>query len=224
MKTKLFSIFILTVVFVKAQTYSISPAKTVTFTAALNNITVNDIYQTNTGSSPITLLWESISATGPASWQYSMCDLGTCYPGLPPGPTAMNTVSVGAQGFLGINVDPGSTPGSAIVKTFVYQQGFKSNGDTLTWYINAGPAAIEEIFGNGTIKIFPNPVVNSLNIDLTNTGATTLIIKDAIGRTVIMKNIEAGNHSLDISDLPKGFYILQIETKDRTLIKRIIKE
>ncbi len=224
MKTKLFSLLLFSSLVIEAQTYSISPAKTVSFTAALNNITINDIYQTNTGSTSITLKWESISAVGPVTWQYSMCDLGTCYPGLPAGPTAMNTVTAGAQGFLGLNVDPGNVSGTAIVKTLVYQNGFRANADTLIWYISTPPVGIKEIFANSGIKVFPNPAINSLNIDVANSEITTAKITDVSGRVFLNISLSEDANQVDISGLAKGFYMLTIETKGEQFFKRIIKE
>ena len=83
--------------------------------------------------------------TVPSGWQYSVCDFGTCYSGIPVGPNTMDTVAVNGQGFLGLNIDPSGVAGSGIVKLYVYQNGFPNSGDTLTWTINASMVGIEEI-------------------------------------------------------------------------------
>jgi hypothetical protein len=224
MKAKLFLLFFLGSLIIKAQTYSISPAKTVSFTAVLNNITIKDIYQVNTGNSTIAIVWEKISIAGTNDWQYSMCDLGTCHSDVPAGPTTMSTVAAGSSGFLGINVDPGNTPGSSVVKVLVYQSGFRPNADTLTWYISTPPVGIEEIFANAGIKIFPNPAINNLNIDIANSDLTNIMITDACGRMILNTSLISGLNSIDVSSLAKGFYMLNIQTKDKQFYKRIIKE
>lgn len=207
-----------------AQTYSISPAKTVTFTAPFSNITISDIYQVNTGSSKIALTWETISINVPAGWGYSMCDLGTCYPGAPTGPTTMDSVPVNGQGFLGLNIDPDVIPGSGVVKVFVYQNGFKSNGDTLTWYVNTPAVSVEEINGNAGIKIFPNPVVSTLTVDLSNHQVKNGTITDVFGRKVMELSLNSGVNKFDLSSLSKGFYMLNLEAGEKQLFKRIIVE
>ena len=224
MKTKLFSILFFGSLILKAQTYSISPAKTVSFTAALNNITINDIYQVNTGNSTIAIVWEKISIVGTNGWQYSMCDLGTCHSDVPAGPTTMAIVPVGANGFLGINVDPGSTPGSSIVKVLVYQNGFRPNADTLTWYISAAAVGIEEISANSNIKIFPNPVINNLNIEISESEIKSAEITDVTGRVILSASLSQGINNINVSDLIKGVYILHLQTKDKHFFKRMIKE
>lgn len=224
MKKILFSIFVLSTCGISAQTYSITPAKTVTFTAMLNNITINDIYQKNTGNTKIQLKWEKVSVNLPASWQFSMCDLGTCYSGIPNGPSTMDSVAVNGQGFLGLNVDPGNTPGSGMVKAFVYQNGFKSNGDTLTWYVKAGVVGIQEISLNDGIHVFPIPASDKLTVNLGYSQAISGSITDALGREILKLNLSSTNNEIDVKALPKGVYVLTIQTADKHLVKRIIKE
>ena len=223
MKTKLFFIFALGAFVIKAQTYSITPAKTMTVNAPNSIVTIFDIYQKNTSASKIVLKWEKVLINLPATWQYSMCDLGTCYPGIPAGPNTMDTVPGNGQGFLGLNIDPGTVGGSGIVKVFVYQNGFRSNGDTLTWYINAAAVGIEEITANSAIKIYPNPTQNNLNINLNGSENMTVNLIDALGRKVLTQAI-SGSNTIDVSILDKGVYTLLIETKDNQMFKRIIKE
>lgn len=224
MKATFLSVLVLCSLFTKAQTYSISPAKTVTFTAVLNDITINDIFQVNTGNTKILLKWESVSINLPPLWGYSMCDFGQCYPGIPAGPNTMDSVAVGGQGLLGLNIDPGNNQGSGVVKVFVYQNGFKPNGDTLTWYVNSGPVGVEEISLNSDVKVFPNPATNKLNI---NSGAVEIknaAITDALGREVLNVSLSSHSNVIDVSGLQKGFYLLNLETADKKMFKRIIIE
>jgi len=224
MRKSFLFIFIVTAFAVKAQTYSINPAKTVTFTAALNNITINDIYQTNTGTGSITLVWEKVSISVPPQWQYSMCDLGTCYPGLPTGPTTMNVVAPGAQGFLGLNIDPGNTPGSGVVKVRVYQSGFVANADTLTWYVNANAVGINEVSINNSVKIYPNPASDYFYVELNKiTEVKNACLTDALGKKVMSPALST-DKKINISELDKGIYFLNIETTEGRILKRIIKE
>lgn len=222
MRSLLIILFTAFFIGINAQTYSISPAKTVTFTAALNNLTIHDIYQTNTGSSPILLKWELGSINLPPQWQYSMCDYQTCYSGIPAGPNAMSMVALGAQGFLGLNIDPGNTPGSGVVKIFVYQDGFKANGDTLTWYVNAGTVGVEEISFDSPVKAYPNPVKNKLNISLSYFGEASLSITDVRGRLIHEISHASQLNSIDVSGFEKGCYILNVVTADKRYYKKII--
>jgi hypothetical protein len=206
-------------------TYTLSPARTVSFTAALNDLTVEDIFQVNTGNSKIILKWEKISVDLPAEWQYSMCDLGTCHPGIPNGPTTMDTVAVAAKGFLGLNIDPGTKAGSGMVKAYVWQDGFKAYGDTLTWYVSTpeGVGIGENPF-ESQIRFYPNPAVDVLNISLGENKAKSCIISDIWGRSVLEFEPINGNNQIDVSGLKRGYYIITIETTEKKFFKRITIE
>jgi hypothetical protein len=204
-----------------SQSYTITPAKTVTFTAPAFNVTINDIYMVNTTSSTLSLTWERISINVPAGWDYSMCDLGTCHGGIPQGPNTMNIVAVADSGFLGLNIDPANIPGTGEVKVFVYETGNKPNGDTLTWKITSA-VGVEEITSNTKgIKIYPNPATNVLNIKAPGIHGGN--ISDVLGRTIMTLDLK-GEDQIDVSILPKGFYFLNLEATDRKLFKRIIIE
>ncbi len=226
MKSKLFFCLAICFVFTKAQvSYSIMPARSLTVSAPASSVTIFDIYQKNTGPSKIVLKWKRISVSLPGTWQYSMCDLGTCYSGIPAGPNTMDTVAVNGQGFLGLNINPGITSGTGVVKVYVYQNTFPNNGDTLTWYINANVNGFEEIFANDNIKIFPNPVRNILTININNSfnENVSAYFTDGLGRKVLTAVLSNRNNTIDISGLENGFYNLIIESKEKQFIKRIIK-
>lgn len=227
MKTLLlFCISLIIFDFSNAQvSYSITPAKTLTVTAPNTGVTIFDIYQKNTSAAKIILKWQRILVSLPPLWQYSMCDYGNCYSGIPLGPSTMDTIPGNGQGFLGLNIDPGTGGGSGLVKVYVYQNGFQNNGDTLTWYINASAAGVLEITANSEIKIFPNPMKDLLHVNFNSAFTENLsaFVTDALGRKVLNFSLSNYNNSIDISDLENGFYNLIIETKDKQFIKRLVK-
>jgi len=222
MRSKLILLFCIFAWAAQSQTYSISPAKTVTVTAPYSNITIFDIFQKNTGSSPIILQWERVSVNLPAGWGYSMCDYATCYSGIPAGPSTMDTIYPGNDGFLGLNIDPDVISGSGVVKAFVYQQGFKSNGDTLTWYVNTSSVGIEELFDSKGIMVYPNPASDVLYLDLNTAEVSSASLTDGSGRVVLEIPLQNSNR-INLSNLSKGFYILNLETGSGRLSKRIVK-
>jgi hypothetical protein len=205
-----------------ALTYTIKPANTATLIAPFNDVTVKDIFQVNTGNAQITLKWESVEINLPLEWQYSMCDFGTCHPGIPAGPTTMDPVPVGSEGLLGLNIDPGTTAGSGYVKALVYQDGFKSLGDTLTWYVSTPVGAgLDEDATASQIKFYPNPAADKLNIRKANLSDANGYISDASGRKVLSFTLSSNESHVNVADLPAGLYILNIESADKTIHKRI---
>ncbi len=222
MKRTILYIFLFAALSFNAQTYTISPARSVTFSAVFFSVTINDIYMQKAPTTTLSVTWELISINVPLGWDYAMCDLGTCHTGIPAGPTTMFTSTVGgAEAFLGLNIDPTNIAGSGVVKVRVYVTGSPSNADTLTWTINAAPAGLQELASNDDVKIYPNPVSNTLYIDAQKLNARSIYLTDVFGRKV---NAPYTSTTIDLSGLPVGFYLVTIETPERTLFKRILKE
>ncbi|MCK8521079.1 DUF5060 domain-containing protein [Aquimarina sp. D1M17] len=83
---------------------------------------------------------------------------------------------------------------------------------------------VEEI---STIKTFPNPAINSINVSGVTNGATIKIF-NSVG--VLQKEVKFSDsqNTIDISELPSGYYILNVieQNKNNQVIstKKIIKQ
>lgn len=73
--------------------------------------------------------------------------------------------------------------------------------------------------------IYPNPAKGSINIkgDFIIAG-TTLTITNLLGKQVIVQLLSIGNNTIDISSLPKGFYIATIQTAEGRKTQKLIVE
>lgn len=70
------------------------------------------------------------------------------------------------------------------------------------------------------IDIFPNPVVDDLNILIKPEGISNVMVRDINGRRIIEKtNIS----SLNVSDLPSGIYFLEVTVNEESKIFKFIK-
>ncbi|NSW45244.1 MAG: PCMD domain-containing protein [Bacteroidales bacterium] len=78
---------------------------------------------------------------------------------------------------------------------------------------------------NEQIQVFPNPVNDLLNIYFgkPTTGQTSITIFNATGQRVKQSIIPAGTQisSLNIYDLPKGIYIIQIQNNSDRFVQKI---
>lgn len=96
-------------------------------------------------------------------------------------------------------------------------------------YTNANPPLNKIIIGNcvtsisentqitQTVKVFPNPVLDVLQI-YTNTN-TFLNISDINGQSVISKNIQEGTTDIDFMNIPSGVYIVTVGRKSHRIVK-----
>ncbi len=75
------------------------------------------------------------------------------------------------------------------------------------------------------VDVFPNPVNNIVNINLTGyTGKSDLSLFDVNGRMVINRQVSTTNTPLDISALPAGVYMLRIKNGGKEVKMKIIKQ
>lgn len=87
------------------------------------------------------------------------------------------------------------------------------------------PTAIEAV-ATGNFEVYPNPATSYINISAAaGEHLKTILISDLTGR--IIKNISTGNASIneyhvDMSNLPKGMYLVQCTFASGTATKKIV--
>ncbi len=72
-------------------------------------------------------------------------------------------------------------------------------------------------------SIYPNPFSGELNITLKKNQYSTVTIYNAVGKTIIKKQFNTKNIHLN-TDIPRGLYLLEIETDNGIITRKLIKE
>ena len=93
--------------------------------------------------------------------------------------------------------------------------------DTSSCY-NVIVSSVAENTVNNNITIYPNPVKNQLTITAENEKINSIKIIDVTGKTI--KVVTENTTTINVADLPKGLYMLQIQTDKGIGTKRFIKE
>lgn len=105
-----------------------------------------------------------------------------------------------------------------------------------TGFVNAENGTLEEVCGFAGLaqgdlsigwNIYPNPTSDVLNVDIlsgTNENNHLVIVIDAMGRTVIQKEMEGISTTLKTSELPSGIYSVKITNSKSTEVKRFVKK
>ncbi|HVI49278.1 MAG TPA: zinc-dependent metalloprotease family protein [Chitinophaga sp.] len=77
-----------------------------------------------------------------------------------------------------------------------------------------------------SVEVFPNPVNNIVNINLTGyTGKSDLRILDVNGHVVLHRELSATKSQLDISSLPPGVYIIRVKNGVKEIhMTKIVKQ
>lgn len=80
-------------------------------------------------------------------------------------------------------------------------------------------ASLNEIDGNNTINIYPNPAKENINICFDKEIKGKIVITNALGQTLNKINISDRIMNINISDLDSGIYNIVITDKNKNLIK-----
>jgi hypothetical protein len=88
------------------------------------------------------------------------------------------------------------------------------------------PVAVKKIYEASDIAlVYPNPFNDRLFISLKeNTGNAEVSVTNILGQVVYTGGINGANKTIDFSALKSGVYFLQIETSDKRLTQKIIKQ
>jgi uncharacterized delta-60 repeat protein len=97
-----------------------------------------------------------------------------------------------------------------------------SDEDLMTSRYTSGLVGIEDVIELSSFNIYPNPVKDQLTITTENEKINSIKIIDVTGKTI--KVVTENTTTINVADLPKGLYILQIQTEKEVVAKRFIKE
>lgn len=90
------------------------------------------------------------------------------------------------------------------------------------------PLDINDLNENESLLIYPNPASHNLNVELSieETSNVTVRMVDMLGRTVLTQQIGTNlrgviNHTLNVSDLNTGSYVLFFQINEREVVQRV---
>ncbi|TAF32181.1 MAG: PKD domain-containing protein [Cytophagales bacterium] len=92
--------------------------------------------------------------------------------------------------------------------------------DTLEKLVSATVTGINDPEFSQTIQVYPNPTHEMFNVVWSSPqGKATL--RDVLGREVIIQTLSSGQNIINVSQLTKGLYMLEISNGQKTAIKRV---
>ncbi|MFI5171841.1 MAG: T9SS type A sorting domain-containing protein [Chitinophagales bacterium] len=189
-----------------AQSFSITPNDTIIAEGIPEQLTIYDIYMDNSlGADTLILNWERVSLNIPGDWDYSLCDLGTCYPGIPDNGT-MYPVPPGEMGFLGYNVIPSFSAGITTLVMNVWEDATPEEKVQVVWIVSSGEVTAINSIDDNSIAIYPTITKEDIFIASLNEGSEFSLIT-LNGNRVLNQNIQPGIITIHIDGLPKGMYL-----------------
>ena len=121
---------------------------------------------------------------------------------------------------------------SAFPDTIFFRFYFKSDSIQTNkggWIIDeiktgwAFAGGISEMNGENTIKIFPNPASDKITIEGSDE-TQNLFIYNFVGDLIFQKQLRNSKNEIDISNFPKGIYLIKIESAKGIFQRKLIKE
>ena len=201
-----------------AQTHSYNTT-TLTATAPYDYYSDFKIFITNLQpSDSLSITWQRISNTLPSAWDYSICDFGSCFIGIPNGNT-MSKIPPGATEYFKLSINPANNAGSGMVELLVYETGNQGNADTLTYSITSTPTGISiNSVTENQITIFPNPAKDNLNVKLDSySSINSVAIFNVIGKKIMDVSVSKNAiNKISLNEIPAGIYFIQYVNENGT--------
>ena len=215
MKKSSASLFSLLLSFgVAAQTFSIVENDTLYISnVPLEQYTSYYIDIANTSSQGLSMAWDRISVDLPEDWEYSLCDIGICYIGIPPGATVAEDILVDSVGFFGINLTPHSE-GNGMVQIKIWDTLFPEDKTLLTWYFSTGTVGVHEADEPPVLSAFPNPVDDILYLRNDSHELVRYSLFNQSGQLIFSENNSKVLQEFDFSGLSSGLYCLTATNKN----------
>ncbi|MBO6117746.1 MAG: T9SS type A sorting domain-containing protein, partial [Bacteroidales bacterium] len=86
---------------------------------------------------------------------------------------------------------------------------------------DCGESGIEDVNGNASINIYPNPAKDVITLDiehLTLNNADAVVIFNTAGQVVYKSNIQNQISQIDVSSLKNGVYYIKVGNTTKKLI------
>ena len=81
--------------------------------------------------------------------------------------------------------------------------------------------SLDKVKSEGSILISPNPASDFVNIQSTDEVIAIKLINN-LGQVINMVSVNQSNYQLNIRNFSAGMYLIQVETKNNTITKRIV--
>lgn len=190
--------------------------------ADAGDIVLHATVQNNTGNA-INLKWQRISNSLESGWQSLICDNETCW-----GPnTNTNTVPLnpGQSSTMDCHFKPLGIPGTGTVTLRVWAvSDSAATAITMSYQCNAYIVGISDPFPKGTLRMYPNPARDYMNVSFSSYDKIKNIeIYDIIGAKVASYTIPSNTETyyINTQDLKEGMYFMSLynEQKKRLITK-----
>ena len=137
-------------------------------------------------------------------------------------PTAIGTLTSTANTGMITGIILGSTPAGTGYRIRVVSSTPVSIGTDNGVDLVIDPCLGIDEEATSIVSIYPNPVSSTLNILFGTASDKEITLFSVVGEKVKSKTTSGLNATFDVSELPSGVYMIQVESNNITITKRVI--
>lgn len=199
-------------------TISPSPVSVEGISASAGDAAAHSI-MTNNASEQRTYRWVRTEVALTEGWESAVCDKNLCW--FASVDTKDVTMAAGEEGTLDVHVYPNGVEGAAVVMITVTDLADSTIQAVNMYYFNT-PLSTNEVQVE-KITMYPNPTDGIFSIKA-GAAVKKVIVYNLAGKAV--REFEtAGKRTFDVSDLPRGNYLVRMLGKDGTsLVTRLLQK
>ena len=93
---------------------------------------------------------------------------------------------------------------------------------TVTFYVDT-KAPVQQVAQETSLNVFPNPARERINVEC-ETEMRCVTLCNALGQQVLRVNPNAPQAELSVSGLPRGLYLLKVETVGGSTVRKVVVE
>lgn len=86
------------------------------------------------------------------------------------------------------------------------------------------PEYVELLGKRSGLKVFPNPVINTLNVEVLHPNWKEAALRNVLGTMVLYQKLNRGNNVIGLAALPEGVYHLEIRGADGIHYEKVLKQ
>jgi len=124
---------------------------------------------------------------------------------------------------------------AAVFNDTIYVGGvfYSINGDSISCFAklqnpdnfsSCSALTVNEVFNHNNITIYPNPATSTITVESKIKEVQSIKILDVLGREIYYLQTSNNKTEIDVSQLPSGIYILQVQSKNGVVSKKFVKE
>jgi len=176
----------------------------------------------NNSGAAVSLRWIKLQTNMPNGWSSTVCDVNACYPDNTD--SADFVLAARATGNIDGHFYPNGVVGNGVLRVRVFEVSNPSNQAIITFIGSTNAASVGNL-SKPSLKLYPVPATDFIHVELSILDEEGQIeIFNMIGKKMAVYPLCGNKSKIPIAFLPKGQYIMRIESSKGLVTKSFVKQ